>query len=272
MAVPTASPQLSLISPSITPQDRGLMGTDKPKRKVSVRFDTTKIVELRKQKQWTQLDLAAESELGKATVERMEAGQSVSLATAHTVCSCYNVRLETVAKLFVGDSGTVVEAQPRDLSYLFHDMLKELGDIVGEEEARTVMRELFWRMQRFPFGKDKRDELYKRDRYDLDGFITILEFRAGAIRSTLDAIASGRIKLREGENGKDVMLLEKAQEKASDWQRAFNALHEAHVHAIRKGGLLLAHELRQQIADLLNEMYWSYQEPMFFMRGVYSSH
>jgi transcriptional regulator with XRE-family HTH domain len=227
-----------------------MTGTEKPKRRISVRFDPTKIVELRKQKQWTQLDLAAESRLGKATVERIETGQNVSLATAHTVCSCYNVRLETVANLFAGDSEPVFEPQPRDLSYLFHDMLKELGEIVGEEEARTAMQELFSKMQRFPFGKDKRNELLKRHRYDLDGFITILEFRAGAIRSTLDSISSGRLKLREGKNGEDVIPLEKATEKASYWRKTFNELHEAHVHAIREGNLLLAHEIRQHISDL----------------------
>jgi transcriptional regulator with XRE-family HTH domain len=249
-----------------------MTGTEKPKRRISVRFDPAKIVELRKQRQWTQLDLAVESGLGKATVERIEIGQSVSLATAHTLCACYNVLLETVAYLSAGDSEPVFEARPRDLSYLFGDMLKELGEIIGEEEAREAMQKLFWNMQRFPFGTDKRDELFKRDRYDLDGFIAILEFRAGAIRSTLESIETGRIKLRDGKDQKDELPLEKAQKKAFEWRKTFDSVHEAHVKAIREGHLLLAHELRQQIADLLNEMYWSYQKPMIFLRGVYSSH
>jgi DNA-binding XRE family transcriptional regulator len=248
----------------------------KPGRKVFVRFHPGVILAHRVKHGWSQADLALEADISKETVGRIERGQGTfALDTAGKLAACFNVDVESIADICTDAGDLVFEAEPRDMSYLFDDMMKELSDIIGKEDAHKAMSELFWRMQNFPFGKDKRDELYKRKRYDLDAFITILEFRARAILWTLQSISGGWIKLREGERQERIMSLEDAKALAAEWEEHFTKLHESHVNAIRDGNLLLAHEIRQEIADLLNTIYWSYRyvDPRLFSRGlIYSSH
>jgi DNA-binding XRE family transcriptional regulator len=251
----------------LPPNDR----PNKTAPRITVRFRPGSVRQLRAERKLTQLDLSANADLGEATVGRIERGENVSLETARALCAYFNVEIESIADVSTDTDGFVFEAKPRDMSYLFDDMMKELSDIIGKENAKNAMGELFLRMRRFPFGKDKRDALYKRDRYDLDAFITILEFRAGSILSTLNHISTGWIKLRDSEDSKGIMPLESAKAQADEWKERFTNLHESHIQAIRGGNLLMAHEIRQEISDLLTTIWWSYQD-FRFPRGIYSSH
>jgi len=250
--------------------------SDPPQKRsarLSVRFDPEAIRALRLERKWTQGDLVTASELSEATVGRIENGQSVSLDTAQKLCICFDVDLGSIAAVSPNSDDVVFEAKPRDMSYLFHDMLKELSDVVGTEEAVNVMNEMFRRLQDFPFGKHNRDELYKRKKYDLDAFIAILEFRAGAILFTFKQIYDGQIKLREGKGLETVVPPDRAQAQATEWTDRFTELHERHVQAIRDGQLLLAHEIRREIGDFLPRIVTDDHYYFFKMRElIYSSH
>jgi transcriptional regulator with XRE-family HTH domain len=247
--------------------------TNQTRRGLRVRFHPEAVRQLRAKQGLTANQLAAELKLGEATLGRIESGKGkFLLRTANAVCKYFNVGLESIADVIDDVPLESMKTTKQDGSQLFNDMMKELSSIIDEGEARNAMTELFWKMQRFPFGRDKRDELYKREKYDLDAFVTILEFRAGAILWTLQSISDGLIELREGERQEDIMPLEGAKKLAAEWKERFIELHETHVQAIRDGNLLLAHEIRHEIAELLTTIYWSYQKPFRFPRGIYSSH
>jgi hypothetical protein len=162
------------------------------------------------------------------------------------------------------------------------EMVEKLAGIVGKSEATQVINELFQAMRHFPFGRytDRYiRRIYKTEfnkKYDTELFIEILCHRADSINGHLNGIIIGRIKIidRSSSDRKSNIQADKASEIAEAWKEKFQKLRDSHVAVIREGKLLLSHELRGEITELLNEIYSSTRsdfDPRLF-RLVYSSH
>ena len=156
----------------------------------------------------------------------------------------------------------------------YSDMLAELGERIGINNASRVMNYFFRMMRRFEFGRWNGIQLRKKKEYNISVFVEILELRAAAIIRHLDGIISGRLQLNDfsvdGKGG--VLAKDAAAEIATRWKREFIELHNEHVRAIRDQQLLVAHETRGQIAQLLEVIWGSTHSGAHWIRGVYSSH
>lgn len=237
-----------------------------------MRFRRHRVRSLRAERKLTQLDLATLSDLGLATIARIEREYVVSIETAKAICAALNIDLSEIADV------VDVEANHHENSDIpqpqfFEIMMKELGEAVGNDQAEKVMNKLFDTMRRFPFGKYNRDDLYKLKKYDTDGLIQILRLRASAIQFHLSKLSDGRLQLIDpaGTSRKEILPPDSANKLATEWSDRFTTLHNEHIDAIKNGHLLAAHEIRQAISELLEMIYRYTKSDFRWMKGVYSS-
>jgi transcriptional regulator with XRE-family HTH domain len=207
----------------------------------------------------TQEELAAHAGIAAITVRRAERGERISLEMARAICSVLKADLNEVAEI---EEDPIAQHQypfladkpgPKSEQLLFHKMLEELGKQVSDDVAKDVMNKMFDQMRFFPMGESAAKRLGRVKTYDLDGFLAILKFRALSIVSHLDGIIKGNRPLLDPAAKKPNAILSrpKSTKLANSWKERFMALHEQHVQAILNGQLLVAHELRSEISNLL---------------------
>jgi hypothetical protein len=189
-----------------------------------------------------------------------------TVAGASTLARNYDPEVERTSIEAFGDSEA---AKSRD----FYDMMADVGHSVGQNYATRVMDSLFNAMKRFPFGDWDGIRLRKKKEYDIASFIEILRLRAEAIERHLDDIISGKLQLDDNsvDREKKVMDPDLAAKFAKRWKEEFKKLHLEHIRAIRDEQHLVAHEIRGQIAQLLEVIWGSTHINLFWRRGIYSS-